>query len=102
MYNFSDFTVKLNEQENDVAPTDSRNRKDQRLMEDALWDEASKEWNRIEEKQKAFIKNQKPRQPIWFEKVIDPLTNQSIHKFKNESYWTHKIKKDWSVCPDIF
>ena len=34
MYNFSQFSVQLNEPEPDVAPTDSRLRPDQRLMED--------------------------------------------------------------------
>ena len=34
MYNFSQFSVQLNEPEPDVAPTDTRLRPDQRLMED--------------------------------------------------------------------
>ena len=34
MYNFSLFSVQLNEPESNVAPTDSRFRPDQRLMED--------------------------------------------------------------------
>lgn len=42
-YHFSDFTITLNEEENGVAPTDSRLRKDQRLMEETKWDEANTE-----------------------------------------------------------
>ena len=34
MYNFSLFSVQLNEPESGVAPTDSRFRPDQRLMEE--------------------------------------------------------------------
>ena len=102
MYNFTDFTVKLNEPENNVAPTDSRKRPDQRLMENALWDEAYKENSRLEDKQRTRVKNQKPFEPVWFEKIIEPFTNQSIYVLKKESYWIHKNRKDWSVCPNIF
>ena len=42
-YHFSDFTITLNEMENGIAPTDSRLRRDQRLMEDTKWDEANTE-----------------------------------------------------------
>ena len=41
-YNFTTFAVQLNEKEEDVAPTDARNRPDQRLMEEGLWDDANK------------------------------------------------------------
>ena len=34
MYNFTQFTIQLNEMEDKVAPTDTRLRPDQRLMED--------------------------------------------------------------------
>lgn len=43
----------LNEPENGIAPTDSRLRPDQRLMEDGRWDEANAEKLRLEEKQRA-------------------------------------------------
>ena len=43
MYHFSEFTVSLNEMEEGIAPTDSRLRKDQQLMEETLWDEANAE-----------------------------------------------------------
>ena len=42
-FHFSDFTITLNEEEDGVAPTDSRLRKDQRLMEETKWDEANTE-----------------------------------------------------------
>ena len=105
MYNFNDFTIKLNEPEHDVAPTDSRNRPDQRLMEQGLWDEAFKENLRIEEKQKHFLKNQTNYEPLWFEKAIDAISNQTIYLIKknNKSYWNQKKQKDWNgCCPDLF
>lgn len=43
----------MNEQEDGVAPTDSRNRPDQRLMEEGKWDEANAVKIELEEKQRA-------------------------------------------------
>lgn len=59
MYNFTEFAVQLNEPEDCVAPTDSRRRPDQRLMEEARWDEANQEKLRLEEKQRT---NRKARE----------------------------------------
>lgn len=52
-YNFTLLAAQLNEPEEGVAPTDSRLRPDQRLMEEGRWDEANKEKIRLEEKQRA-------------------------------------------------
>lgn len=52
MYYFTDLALTLNEPEEGVAPTDSRRRPDQRLMEDGRWDEANSEKQRLEEKQR--------------------------------------------------
>ncbi len=115
MYNFTELAVQLNEPEDNIAPTDSRNRPDQRLMEQALWDEANKEKVRLEDKQRTLRKQReqlneqlaaenKPQihhEPLWFKKVIDPYTNQPIHVFKNE-YWDCKKKQDWKRCSDLF
>ena len=43
MYSLSQFAIELNEEEEGVAPTDTRRRPDQRLMENAMWDEANDE-----------------------------------------------------------
>lgn len=40
-YNFTTFACQLNEEEAGIAPTDSRLRPDQRLMENAQWDESN-------------------------------------------------------------
>ena len=42
MYHFSEFTCSLNEMEEGVAPTDSRHRPDQRIMERGDFDEANR------------------------------------------------------------
>lgn len=52
MYYFSELALTLNEHEEGVAPTDSRLRPDQRLMEKGHWDEANTEKQRLEEKQR--------------------------------------------------
>lgn len=52
MYYFSELALTLNEHEEGVAPTDSRLRPDQRLMEKGNWDEANTEKQRLEEKQR--------------------------------------------------
>ena len=45
--------IELNEMEENIAPTDSRLRPDQRLMENQNWDGANKEKQRLEDKQRA-------------------------------------------------
>lgn len=52
-YNFTELAAQLNEMEEGLAPTDSRKRPDQRMMEDGRWDEANEEKLRLEEKQRA-------------------------------------------------
>jgi len=52
-YHFTKFAIELNEPEAGVAPTDSRNRPDQRLMEEGSWDEANRVKVLLEEKQRA-------------------------------------------------
>jgi oxysterol-binding protein 1 len=52
MYNFTKLAMEMNEMDDQVAPTDSRRRPDQRLMEDGRWDEANKLKNQLEDKQR--------------------------------------------------
>jgi len=114
-YNFTELACQLNEPEEGVASTDSRNRPDQRLMEEGVWDEANAEKVRLEEKQRTARRQKESEaekaaaegqavpsyDPIWFTKDKDPLTGNVIHVFKGD-YWTCKEKQDWSRCPDIF
>lgn len=53
MYFFSSLALTLNEPEEGLAPTDSRLRPDQHLMENGRWDEANVEKQKLEEKQRA-------------------------------------------------
>lgn len=101
-YHFSEFTITLNEAENGVAPTDSRNRLDQRLMEETKWEEANNEKQRLEQAQRERRKvRTEPWQAMWFAKEKDPATNTEMFIY-NGQYWDCKDKQNWSRCPEIF
>jgi hypothetical protein len=105
MYNFTQLAVELNEPEENIAPTDSRLRPDQRLMENARFEEDNQLKFKIDAKHRARlalidqgVENYKPN---WFKKSIDKYTNEETHVYNNE-YWECKKKQDWKRCPDIF
>ncbi|XP_050409853.1 oxysterol-binding protein 1 isoform X2 [Patella vulgata] len=114
-YNFTQLAVQLNEPEDGVAPTDSRLRPDQRLMEDGKWDESNNSKLLLEEKQRASRRKREaeaekaaaegrdfpPYTATWFKKDKDPITGNQIHQFTGK-YWNCKSRQDWSSCPDIF
>lgn len=115
MYNLTLLAIQLNEPESSVAPTDSRNRPDQRLMEAGNWEEANRIKTMLEEKQRQVRKKREeeaelatasgqpyvPYAPLWFERKKDPVTGSPVHVF-GQKYWECKEKQDWSVCPAIF
>ncbi|XP_048467264.1 oxysterol-binding protein 2-like isoform X2 [Rhincodon typus] len=115
MYYFSELALTLNEMESGTAPTDSRLRPDQRLMENGEWEEANVEKQRLEEKQRAVRRMREaeaataaeegseyePYQPVWFEKKEDPITGDDMYVYKG-GYWECKETQDWKMCPDIF
>lgn len=115
MYCFTQLAIQLNEPETGVAPTDSRNRPDQRLMENARWDEANAEKVRLEEKQRAVRRKREQEaekslqegrpypsyEPLWFKKEKDPITGNLIHTYK-KTYWERKEAQEWTACPDIY
>uniref|UniRef100_A0A665TAI2 Oxysterol-binding protein n=1 Tax=Echeneis naucrates TaxID=173247 RepID=A0A665TAI2_ECHNA len=118
MYFFSSLALTLNEPEEGVAPTDSRRRPDQRLMEDGRWDEANAEKQRLEEKQRT-ARREREREAVkaasspeegahqdnyqaqWFEKIDDPVSGETLHVYKG-GYWEAKDQGSWDMCPDIF
>uniref|UniRef100_A0A8C5HC07 Oxysterol-binding protein n=1 Tax=Gouania willdenowi TaxID=441366 RepID=A0A8C5HC07_GOUWI len=113
MHFFSSLALTLNEPEEGVAPTDSRLRPDQRLMEAGLWDEANSQKQRLEENQRLERKRREAQanqvldediegyQPLWFEKRTDERTGESIYVYKG-GYWEAKERQDWSQSPEIF
>uniref|UniRef100_A0A4W6CFG9 Oxysterol-binding protein n=1 Tax=Lates calcarifer TaxID=8187 RepID=A0A4W6CFG9_LATCA len=115
MHFFSSLALTLNEPEEGVAPTDSRLRPDQRLMEAGLWDEANSQKQRLEERQRLERKRRDAQanqaleegqdiegyQPLWFEKRTDDSTGESTYLYRG-GYWEAKDRQDWSQCPEIF
>lgn len=100
-YNFTVFASQLNEMENNVAPTDSRHRPDQRLMENGDWDESNKEKVRLEELQRDRRRLNQDVKPVWFSQKRDEITNEFVFKYSG-NYWECKESHDWSKCPTIF
>ncbi|XP_041926759.1 oxysterol-binding protein 2-like isoform X1 [Alosa sapidissima] len=115
MHYFSSLALTLNEPEDAVAPTDSRLRPDQRLMEEGLWDEANAHKQRLEESQRLDRRKREAQtaialeegrdidsyQPLWFEKRSDPDNGNSSYVYRG-GYWEAKESQDWSQCPKIF
>jgi hypothetical protein len=127
MYGFSEFACGLNEPEEGVAPTDSRLRPDQRIMENGDFDTANNEKLRLEEKQRAKRREREEavaraaaaaadgdheeatRQervatycPLWFRNEFDSVTNSMMHVYRG-GYWEGK-NGGWRGVefPDIF
>uniref|UniRef100_A0A3Q1G6P1 Oxysterol-binding protein n=1 Tax=Acanthochromis polyacanthus TaxID=80966 RepID=A0A3Q1G6P1_9TELE len=110
MYYFTSLALTLNEPEEGVAPTDSRRRPDQRLMEDGRWDEANSEKQRLEEKQRSARREREREaasalhdnyQALWFDRCVDQITGEQVHIYKG-GYWEEKERGSWEGCPDIF
>ncbi|KAJ7987190.1 hypothetical protein DPEC_G00336180 [Dallia pectoralis] len=115
MHFFSSMALTLNEPEEGVAPTDSRLRPDQRLMEAGLWDEANIHKQRLEEQQRLERRKREAQAmqaleegqdvegflPLWFERRTDDSTGESTFVYKG-GYWEAKDRHDWSQCPEIF
>lgn len=93
MYYFTNLALTLNEPEEGVAPTDSRRRPDQRLMEDGRWDEANSEKQRLEEKQRSVRREREreaasQRTSSESEEAVDedPLNDPSLKSVPHENY----------------
>lgn len=104
-YNFSSFTMKLNEagQGGALAPTDCRNRPDIRALEEGDLDAAALQKEYLENKQREFrkvYKNKKESEwwtPRWFTQCKNPATNEDDWRSTGQ-FW----EGDFSKCPQIF
>lgn len=88
--------------ESNIAPTDSRLRPDICAMEESKWNEAEEKKIYLENKQRQRLKkfgSEPP--PVWFKKVITPLTKEECYVFTND-YWECKKRRDWKKSPKIF
>ncbi|XP_053782574.1 oxysterol-binding protein-related protein 2 [Desmodus rotundus] len=105
MYNFTSFTVTLNElqpgMERMLAPTDCRLRPDIRSMENGDMDLASQEKERLEEKQREARrerdKGDTEWQTRWFRQGRNPHTGAPDWLYAGGYF-----ERDFSGCPDIY
>lgn len=100
-YNFTIFASQLNEMEANIAPTDSRLRSDQRLMENGNWDASNREKLRLEEQQRERRRMNQEHKPLWFERSRDDTTGEMVWKYTGK-YWQCKDAGSWKMCPKIF
>lgn len=120
MHSFTQFAIELNEPTPGVPPTDSRNRIDQRKMEDGDWSaanllkqqlEAAQRQRRADREDKGIGMLQIVRKlstlseykPVWFHKKTqeDQVDGNDVYVF-DRSYLTCRQTADWSRCPRIF
>lgn len=108
-FNLTQFAITLNDPNKNllpwVAPTDTRLRPDQRAMEDGLYDLASDEKHRVEEKQRSARKHREltkePYKAKWFAKKKHPVTGDNFWE-SNGEYWLKRKEKDLKNSGDIF
>ncbi|KAF0275367.1 hypothetical protein FOG50_03792 [Hanseniaspora uvarum] len=109
-FNLTQFAIQLNALPPNLPShlpiTDTRLRPDQKCMEDGLYDKASSEKNRVEEKQRAARKKRAAEnvkwEPSWFKKDKHPVTKDEYWRF-TEEYWQRRKTANWdNKCPDIF
>ncbi|XP_074868280.1 oxysterol-binding protein-related protein 2 isoform X4 [Carettochelys insculpta] len=105
MYNFTTFAVSLNElemgMEGVLAPTDCRLRPDIRGMENGDLDLASKEKERLEEKQRAARKERAKDEVEWRTRWF----HQGNNPYTGTSDWLYSggyFDRNFSDCPDIY
>jgi hypothetical protein len=116
MYNFTELAMQLNEPELHVAPTDSRLRPDQRLMEEAKWDLANVEKLRLEEKQRVARRHRPQQQQQQQQQQQEPNPNDDDEQqqsppspspppesdaasFKSDAKWFDKILDPYTKQP---
>lgn len=105
-YGFTRFAIELNEITDDInedlPPTDTRYRPDQRLLENGNTEEAETEKQRIEEIQRARRRDMEQRgelhQPVWFEQAKDNSKEWSF----NNTYWTKRENPTFKNLKQIF
>lgn len=100
-YHFTTFTCQLNELEDGVAPTDSRLRPDQRLMEEGKWDESNHEKVRLEEIQRDRRKQGEDVVPLYFAKQPEEFSDTFVWKYVG-GYWENKANQDWKKSPKLW
>ncbi|SCU86152.1 LADA_0D12640g1_1 [Lachancea dasiensis] len=108
-FNLTQYAVSLNAPQPKllewIPTTDTRLRPDQRAMEEGRYDDAAKEKDRVEQKQRAARKRRDKEhveyKPKWFVNTEHPVTKKKYWKF-NEEYWKVRKGRNFEGLPDIF
>lgn len=108
-FNLTPFAITLNALPDSlkawVAPTDTRLRPDQRAMEEARYDDAATEKNRVEEKQRAARREREAKgevyKPRFFKEAKHPVTGETYFQYNGE-YWKERGEKNFTNMMDIF
>lgn len=108
-FNLTPFAITLNALPESLKPwlppTDTRYRPDQRAMEEAEYDLAREEKQRVEEKQREARRRREETgesyKPCWYELAKHPVTGEEYYKPIND-YWGKRAKHDLEECPNIF
>ncbi|XP_030496968.2 oxysterol-binding protein-related protein 1D [Cannabis sativa] len=100
-YNLSPFAISLNELTpgllDQLPPTDSRLRPDQRHLENGEYELANAEKLRLEQLQRQARKLQERGwQPRWFQRDED-----GCYRYKG-GYWETREQRNWNGIPDVF
>jgi len=111
VYHFTSMACTLNEPEEGVAPTDARNRPDQRLMEEQNYPAANTMKVKLEEAQRTRRRARESKiaaegssakyEPKWFVKRECEITGEEIWRF-NDEYWQCKESQSWERCPLLY
>lgn len=112
IYHFTKMACELNEPEEGVAPTDSRNRPDQRLMEAQNFPDANLSKVALEEAQRERRRQREglalaegpeaaKYTPKWFVQTEDVIQGGLAWRYNNE-YWEHKASQDWEGCIRLY
>lgn len=107
-YGFTRFAIELNEFTEDLKeelpPTDTRYRPDQRHFENGKVDEAEQEKQKIEEKQRERRREQEAKgeehQPLWFS--LDKTSKSNKDWIFNNQYWMKRESPGYKNLKHIF
>ncbi|KAL8988773.1 MAG: hypothetical protein Q9177_002202 [Variospora cf. flavescens] len=108
-YGFTGFAAQLNEitalEKGKLAPTDSRLRPDQRLLEDNEFENSEALKGRLEEAQRKRRKEETDEwQPKWFKKVEGLESVEEVWRLNEgpEGYWERRSRGAWAGMERVF
>ncbi|KAL9598874.1 MAG: hypothetical protein Q9219_004214 [cf. Caloplaca sp. 3 TL-2023] len=109
-YGFTTFAAQLNEvtamEKGKCAPTDSRLRPDQRLLEDNAFEDAEASKGRLEEAQRKRRKEEGEGEwaPKWFRKVEGMDSGEEVWRLRDgaEGYWERRGRGAWAGLERVF